>query len=142
MSEVNRRALLARVGGVAAIGIAGGAVALAAGQSFSPEFVEYLRCVQAHIDHCDAEPAFGSAGYPAWDAASTNACEARHAARMPIQNRPLRCWQHFVELALVVHHELWDQFADGTWDKHSINDELEIALQTATFWLIEGGANV
>ena len=53
MRSPNRRALLTGAGGLAAIGIAAGAAALPAGQPFSPEFVEYLRCVHAHIDACD-----------------------------------------------------------------------------------------
>ena len=143
MSEINRRAALASAGGMLAVGVAGAAAtALPVGQSFSSEFTEYLRCVQAHIDACEGEPTFGAPEYQAWDDTSTAACHVRGRACDAIRDRPVRCWQHFVELALVVRHELWDQFGDGSWDKHSLNDELEEALQTATWWLIEGGPHV
>src|SRR4051794_1461866 len=110
MANPNRRALLASAGGLVAVGIVGGAaVALPAGQSFSPKFVEYLRCRQAHIASCEGEPEFKGVDYPAWDNANTAACEARHAASIVIRDRPVRARQDLLELALVVRAELYQQ---------------------------------
>lgn len=87
-------------------------------------------------------PPVGSPDLAAWDAATTAACEARHAARMPVQNRPVRSRQDFVELAIVVQQELWQQEPDGVWHAHSVNPELEDAMMRAVFAVIDGGANV
>ena len=62
----------------------------------SAEFLEYRRCVQAHIDACDVlEPDFGTPELEAWDAATKAAGEARHqAARVIREYRYLVSWPH------------------------------------------------
>ena len=143
MRNPNRRALLTGVGGLAAIGIAGGTPTLPPGQPFSPEFIEYLRCVQAHMDACDVpEPGFGTPELEAWDAATSAACEARSRASIVIRDRPVRLRQDFVELAIVVQQELWHQEPDGVWHAHSMNEELEDAMMRAVFGVVDGGAYV
>jgi hypothetical protein len=145
MSEVNRRALLAGVGGVAAAGaLATAAQALPnLPTPFSPEFIEYRRCLQLHIDACDVpEPDFGTPELEVWDAATTAACEARHQASRVIRDRPVCSRQDFAELALVVQQELWQLEPDGLWQAHSRNDELEDALMRAVFAVAEGAVNV
>ena len=104
----------------------------------SPELRAYFACVEA----LDASP-YGDMvpGDPAYDEAEADnrrLIEARHAARLVIQNRPVRTWWHFVELAEVVRAELWDQLPDGNWSPHSHNEALETALQAAVWKLIDG----
>jgi hypothetical protein len=109
---------------------------------FSPEFLHYRRMRQAHIDACDLpEPDFGTPENEAWDAATSEACEARHAAAMVVSNRPIHCRQDFVELVLVVRDELWQRGEDGKWEAHSMNDELEDALMRGCFLVIAGDAH-
>lgn len=140
-TSLSRRGVIA----AGAAALAGAALPMpAAAAPFSPEFLEYRRCLQAHIDASDGtpEPPFGTPEYFANQALSDAACERRYEACLVIQNRPVRSWQDFRELALVVRYQLWDQMPDGTWDRHSGNDELEEALQAATWQLIEGGVHV
>lgn len=139
----SRRAVILSAGGIAAAGAFATVVQPlpVMPAPFSAEFLEYRRCVQAHIEACDVEePDFGTPELDAWDAATSAACEARHKARLVIQNRPIRSRQDFAELAQVVREELWQQEPDGTWHAHSINHELEDALMRAVFALVDGGA--
>lgn len=107
---------------------------------FSAEFVEYRRCLQLHIDACDApEPDFGTPELDAWDAATTAATHTRQQACLVIRDRPVHSRQDFAELALVVRQELWQIEPDGSWHAHSRNDELEDSLMRAVFTMIEGG---
>lgn len=145
LNRQSRRAVLLGASGIAAVGALAAlpSPAMSAGLQFSAEFLEYRRCVQRHINACDVEePDFGTPELEAWDAVCAEAIKARHQARLVIQNRPIRSRQDFVELALVVREELWQQGPDGSWDKHSLCDELEEALQVATWWLIDGGVHV
>jgi hypothetical protein len=98
---------------------------------------------QAHLDACDVpEPDFGTPENEAWDAATGEACEARHAAAMIVSNRPIHCRQDLVELVLVVRDELRQQSEGGKWEAHSMNDDLEDALMRGCFLVVERGANV
>ena len=143
MANPNRRALLVGAGGLIAVGVAGVAVAaLPAGQSYSPELLEYLRCRQAHIDSCEGEPELHTPEYATWEARQTAACEARGRASDVIRDRPVRLRRDFIELAIVVREEIWQQEPDGTWHSHSINYELDDALMRAAFGVIDGGAYV
>jgi len=141
-SGLNRRGLLRGAGGIAAA-LALPATTAMAGAPFSPEFLEYRRCVQAHIDACDVpEPmVVDSPEKEAWYAFTGAACEARYEARLVIQNRSVRSRQDLVELAHVVRQELWQQEPDGSWHAHSINHELDDALMRAVFVVIDGGAH-
>jgi hypothetical protein len=60
-------------------------------------------------------------------------------ACLVIQNRPVRTWRDFIELAEVVRAELWEQMPDGTFVHQSSSEELESALQAAVWKLIDGG---
>ena len=95
-------------------------------------------------DACDAAPVpdHGTPEAEAWDANATAACEARCEAKLRVQNRPITSRQDFLELALVVRGEPYDQFPDGSWHVHSMNEELEDAMHRAVFTVIEGGINV
>jgi hypothetical protein len=98
---------------------------------------------QAHIDACDVtEPPFRTPDHDPWDVATSEAGEARCAAAAVIQDRPIRCRRDFVELTLVVQHELWQQEPDGTWQAHSMGEDLEDALMRACFVAVEGSVNV
>jgi hypothetical protein len=110
----------------------------------SHEFVQYLRCRQAHIASCEGEPEalFEDPEYEKWEAKQADACEALSRTCDVIRNRPVRSERDFKELIRVVQEELWQQRPDGSWVQHSCNDELESALQRALFQRIEGGANV
>ncbi len=141
--SVDRRSLLVAAGGIAAAG-ALGSVGTLASEGPSPEFRGYLRCVKAHIDISEFEPQetpFESAEYKAWEAQQGAACEARYQTRFVIQNRPVRSERDFRELVRVVQEELWQRRSDGSWEQHSLNDELEEALAMALFQRIEGGAH-
>lgn len=141
--SLDRRSLLAAAGGAVAAAGALGSVPALASEGPSPEFREYLRRLDAHLDICGLEePAFGTPEAALHDAACDVAGEARYQAWLPICARQVRTEQDFKELALVVRHELWDQLPDGTWHQHSQNDELEEKLQAALIQRIEGGANV
>jgi uncharacterized hydantoinase/oxoprolinase family protein len=104
----------------------------------SPELRAYFACVEAHVasPHGDLVPSDPS--YDEAMAAGDRLIEARRAARLVIQNRPVRTWRDFVELAEVVRAELWDQLPDGSWSSHSHNEELETAMQAAVWKLIDG----
>jgi hypothetical protein len=109
----------------------------------SPELLDYLAAVRAHYDAHDApEPRFGSTQLPAWEAAVSDAIDARNDAKLVIQSRPIRSWRDFVELVLVVRQELWQREADGRWEAHSQGDDLQDALARACFLVIEGGVHV
>ena len=145
MSKVNRRALLASVGGVAAAGVLASSTQALPDlpTPFSTAFLEYRRCVQLHIDACAVhEPDFGTPELDVWDAATTAAGNARHQASHVIRDRPVRSRQDFAELGLVVQQELWQIEPDGSWRAHSRNDELEDAFMRAVFSMIAGVANV
>jgi hypothetical protein len=139
----SRRAVILGAGGIVAVGALSAAVRVpAAAKPFSPEFRSYLRALQAHLDACNVpEPDFGTPKNEAWDAATGEACEARHAAKRLIQNRPVRSQRDFVELALVVRDELWQQEPDGTWLQHSENNELEQAFMRGVSVVIKGGVH-
>ena len=142
MSKIDRRALLAGVGVLAATGAALSALPTFASSGPSPEFREYLRCLEAHIAQCELEPQdvdFDSPAYEAWDAATSAACEARAEASYVIRDRPVRTERDFRELVRVVQEQLWQRLDDGSWDRHSCNDELEEALARALFQRLEGG---
>jgi hypothetical protein len=110
---------------------------------FSPELLHYRKMRQAHVDACDVpEPDLGTPEHEAWDAATGEACEARHAAAMTVSNRPIHRRQDFIELVLVVRDEHWQRREDGKWEAHSVSDDLENALMRATFVVIEGGVHV
>lgn len=109
----------------------------------SPEFVAYEKARRAHVEFCDGPTSPDSfataAAERAYEAEADRLCDIRVAAREVIQHRPVRTFRDFTELAFVVSGELWIRFPDGTWDKHSFCDELEEALQSATWQLLEGG---
>lgn len=142
----SRRAVIIGAGGIAAAGAL--ATAAQALQSlptpFSPEFLEYRRRLAWHIYVCDElpEPEFGTPEAEARDAVCAEACEARHQARLVIQNRPVRSRQDFVELAHVVRYELWQQGTAGVWHAHSRCEDLEDVFMRAVFVMIDGGAHV
>ena len=143
VSGLNRRGLLAGAGGLAAAGAVAAlpARALPAGAQFSPEFLEYRRLWQRYCDLCDLpEPAFGSAEAHALEETIDEAGDAANVAWSVIARRPVRSWEHLVELAHVVRDQLW-HLKNGEWEQHSINEALEEALQRGIFSLAEGGAN-
>lgn len=112
---------------------------------YSELFVAYMRARDAHVAYCDGpdapDPAYGTPECEANEAEISRLGDIRCAAREAIQHRPVRSWRDFVELAAVVQGELWQQLPDGGWEKHSIADELEEALQQATFEIIGGGVH-
>jgi len=151
MSETSRRSILFGGGVLAVAAVVAPSSTPAISTPFpfallappSPEFAAYQKARDAHVDYYDSPDAQQS--FPtresmmAHEAEGDRLCDIRSAARKVIQNRPVNSLQDFVELAAVVQGELWDCGPDGIWDKHSYNDDLEEALQHATWKLITGG---
>ena len=152
MSKTSRRSLLIGSSGlfVVAAAPASGSRAAASLQGLclataSAAFIAYEKARQAHVDFCDGPNSPRS--FPTVECMKANEREGdrlgdvRYNACLVIQSRAVTCWQEFIELAAVVQGELWDQTPDGEWDKHSVNEDLEEALQRATWAYIEGGLN-
>lgn len=142
-----RQALLGSL--AASASLAAGQVA--AGASRSAEFIAYREARAAWEQSYDMFPEPKLVAYAtkkawlhaqdAWHAKIEPFREASFRTAAVIRDRPVRSWRDFVELAEVVRTELWQQRPDGTWEAVSGNDELEEALQRATWWLIDGGAH-